>query len=201
MHDTPTAGHTGRPPLTRTDSPVVCSYMPTRLADSFHTALQSGRRSWLIDDAPPREQPHLRAPSPLTTGRLPPRGLLVLGHRGANARVGKGGWSGITLGHLALGVITEPQHDEHGLHVTFTPFLHALDIAGRYLCPSLMEALRLSANQWGRPVIAPAWPALGVLARLIGHHPDTPDPDTPEHGELVTLLSHRATAEPGRDRE
>lgn len=40
-------------------------------------------------------------------------------------RVGKGGWGAITLGHLALGVITGPDHYEHGLHVRFTPFTAA----------------------------------------------------------------------------
>ncbi|GAA2668445.1 MULTISPECIES: hypothetical protein [Actinosynnema] len=178
--------------LTDSGSPVVCTYLPTGQVDRYDHALAVGRRTWPLVEAPANDQRHLLSPSPLTTGRLTLGGLIVLAHRGPNARTAKNGWCSATLRHLALGVITAVEHDEHGLNVSFGGFFRADDVPGAHLGGAVMEALRLSANNWGRPVTASAWPTLGLLARLVAHHPDLP-PAGSAHGELVAMIARRAT--------
>ncbi|GAA2685784.1 MULTISPECIES: hypothetical protein [Actinosynnema] len=180
--------------LDNTCSPVVCTYLPTGQADRFDQALATGQRTWSPDEALAKDRRHLTSPSPLTTGRLTPGGVIVLGHRGPNSRTPKNGWSTATLRQVALGVVTTVDHDACGLSVRFTGFFHAHDLHGAHLGEAVMEALRLSANSWGRPVTAAAWPTLGLLARLVAHHPDLPEQPGPAHEELVALITGRAVA-------
>jgi hypothetical protein len=96
--------------------------------------------------------------------------------------VRKGGWSDATMARVILGVTAESRPDLQGFHLGFAPFFHGVRLGGDYLGLSILEALRLSAHQYGRP-IAPAETAssLFALARLIEHYPHPPNTDRPAH--------------------
>ena len=138
----------------------------------------------------------------LTNGRsttpqgLTPGAMIVLGTRGPNARVAKDGWRNGVLAGLAVGAITEVTAGaDRGTHVTLTTFFLGEDVHGVQLNPHIMEALRVSANQQGRPVVPDEpWSCLGTIARLIEHYPAIPSSEEPAFTDLVRLISSRATA-------
>lgn len=106
------------------------------------------------------------------------------------------------MARVILGVTAESRPDLQGFHLGFAPFFHGVRLGGDHLGPSILEALRLSAHQYGRP-IAPAETAssLFALARLIEHYPHPPNTDRPAHAALVEMIRWRATSRPGTARD
>ncbi|MQY06521.1 hypothetical protein [Actinomadura macrotermitis] len=93
---------------------------------------------------------------------LQPGDYLLLGHKGPNARVAAGGWSGARLQQLVVAQITGKVFQDtapvwpDGVY-PFRIRLNILEIqegvTGEILGDDAMEALRLSANKQGAPVL------------------------------------------------
>lgn len=161
-------------------SPVVCSYVRRQLLDLFCAALDTGHWWWPRPDVGPAGHAAVRSPSTAEPGLVTPGAVLVLGYRGPDARIAPGGWHDGLLARLAVSTITDVAHDDASVHVTFDTFFQGLDVRGVQLDPFIMEALRLSANQHGRPVAPDSpWASLGTLAQLIERYPRVPDSTAP----------------------
>jgi hypothetical protein len=78
--------------------------------------------------------------------------------------------------------------------LTFTTFFLGESVRGEQLDPHLIEAMRLSLNYGGRPVVpANPWLCLNSVTRLVEHYPAVPSPDDPGFTDLVRLIVSRAT--------
>ncbi|MEV7937204.1 hypothetical protein AB0O82_13805 [Kitasatospora sp. NPDC088264] len=108
--------------------------------------------------------------------------FLLLGHRGPNARVAPGGWAHASLKQLVVARIagdafvdTEPvwPDDTYPHRIRLDVLDIQTDVDGSLLGEQAMEALRLSANKQGAPVLQDLTVIDNVINALVQDTPTT----------------------------
>jgi hypothetical protein len=137
-------------------------YVPTLQSDSLTLGLDRGIWGW-------RRTTIERGRNKAEADRLRPGDLLTFGHRGPNSRVARGGWADAELGQVVVTEVVTPLYvsDEQVWPDDLYPYrvdFAVLDQAERKLTPEALEALRLSANKQGVPVVAEGPDQIEVFA-------------------------------------
>ncbi|WP_404870947.1 hypothetical protein ACI1MP_37480 (plasmid) [Kitasatospora griseola] len=133
---------------------VVVVYVPAGFRRNFEIGMDLRVWCW-------RDETAGRAETPQVLKSLRPGDFVLFGHRGPNARVAAGGWSGASVREFVVTRATSPVYDGVDKvwpddHYPKRIDLEILDttgpVSGHQLGTDTMEALRLSANKQGAPV-------------------------------------------------
>lgn len=127
--------------------------------------------------------------------QMAPGDYFVFGHRGPNSRVKPGGWASSTLQRVVVAQLVTPLHIEHSPiwpdgeypeRIGFTAIAELSDVSGSHLGSQAMEALRLSANKQGAPVVTPGIDVIGhLIASLAPAATAEPPPSSPVEQEML----------------
>lgn len=158
---------------------LICVYVPRPSAENFKIGIEQGIWGW-------RSSALDRGDGRGVAASMSAGDFLLLGHRGPNSRVAAGGWDHAVMQRLIVARVTE------GLYSAVEPVwpddvyperirLDILDdrenVPGDLLGPSLMEALRLSANRQGAPVRGGISPQ---LLEFVSNHEAADEEELPD---------------------
>jgi hypothetical protein len=128
-----------------------------------------------------------------------PQDIVIFGCRGPNARMPPGSWAAAALRRVVaarmLGCVSTPWH---GVRLDFEVFIDATAVTGQWLGEDIMESLRLSANNSGRPTATAYWPG---IAHLAGLTQPPRDRDRDPIQSLVSLLAQQRSVHRNQDAE
>ncbi|MGW0931615.1 hypothetical protein [Streptomyces sp. NPDC002644] len=142
-------------------------YVPIPSSENFEIGLNTGHWGWrssALDKAGARDD----------AMSLKVGDLFVLGHVGPNPRVAEGAWAQSSLKRLVVARITKPYFVDHVREIWpdeqyperigFDILAERENVGGEMLGADAMEALRLSANKGGVPLLLTDATALATLA-------------------------------------
>ncbi|MFJ7907080.1 hypothetical protein [Kitasatospora sp. NPDC096204] len=161
--------------------PTALVYVPAPSQANLKIGIQRSLWGWRAETVTRGRTDEVLAS--LTTGDF-----LLLGHRGPNARVAPGGWAEASLKQVVVARIagdtfvdTAPvwPDDAYPHRIRLDVLDIRADVDGSLLGEQAMEALRLSANKQGAPVLQD----LTVIDNVISAPAPEDDPDTGESGE------------------
>ncbi|GAA3957112.1 hypothetical protein GCM10023085_44550 [Actinomadura viridis] len=134
----------------------ACVYVPRPSAANFNIGINQGIWGW-------RTSALDRAGARAVAQSLQVGDYLLFGHRGPSSRVAANGWASATLVRIVVARITQPWYiastqvwpdDVYPERVRMEILDDRDHVQGTSLTPDVMEALRMSANKQGVPVLA-----------------------------------------------
>jgi hypothetical protein len=167
-------------------------YVPSPSRRNLDIALDTGHWGWrrtALDRAGARDDV-----KSLRTGDL-----VVLGHKGPNSRVAPGGWADATLGRTVVAQVVRPYFvdeaeaiwpdDQYPERIGIDILGEEENVGGPALGAEALEALRLSANKQGVPVILPGTAAVANLADALPPVDEEPADRIVSHTGLESALA------------
>lgn len=177
--------------------PTALVYVPAPSRKNLEIGIKRSIWGW-------RSQTVARGGTAKVLASLHEGDYLLLGHRGPNARVAPGGWAEAVLKQLVVArIVGEPFEDTSPVWPDDVyPHRVRLDIleiqenvSGSLLGAEAMEALRLSANKQGAPVLRPTLDAVDQVITAVSEQTDRirpADPTADRYLDIDGELDQRA---------